>query len=127
MKKLTSKEELFCREYVITKNAHRSAVSAGYSEKTARNIASQNLTKIHIINRIKELQAPVLKKYEVTTENIIKELAKIGFSSEDDLEGFSKLELKDKLKALEMLARTTGAFNKDESNKNVINVTMGKK
>jgi hypothetical protein len=56
---------------------------------------------------------------------VIEELAKVGFSSEFELEGFARLELKDKLKALEMLARHSGAFNSDESSKTVLKVTIG--
>ena len=33
--KLTEKQELFCREYIISLNATDAALKAGYSEKTA--------------------------------------------------------------------------------------------
>jgi phage terminase small subunit len=54
-KTLTEKEEAFCRAYVGGWNGTRAAVDAGYSKKTARVIASQNLSKLNIRARIKEL------------------------------------------------------------------------
>ena len=61
--KLTNKQEMFCREYV--RNGHNgdaAAVFAGYSKSTARNIASENLTKPNIKAFVEKLEAPVLKK-----------------------------------------------------------------
>jgi phage terminase small subunit len=55
-KKLTAKEEAFCKEYVIDWNATRAAIHAGYSKRTARTIASQNLSKLNIRERITELE-----------------------------------------------------------------------
>lgn len=57
MAKLTDKQELFCREYLIDLNATQAAIRAGYSEKTARNIAGNLLSKINIQVRISELKA----------------------------------------------------------------------
>ncbi|HVO65996.1 MAG TPA: terminase small subunit [Syntrophales bacterium] len=45
---LTPKENLFVVEYLKDFNATQAAIRAGYSKKTARNIASENLTKPHI-------------------------------------------------------------------------------
>ena len=62
---------------------------------------------------------------ELSAEKVVSELMKIGFANEFDIEGFEKLEMKDKIKALEMLARHTGAFNKDDSSKAIITVKIG--
>lgn len=43
--KLTAKQQRFCDEYLIDLNATQAAIRAGYSEKTARSIAAENLTK----------------------------------------------------------------------------------
>ena len=48
MAKMTPKQKLFCDEYLIDLNATQAAIRAGYSEKNARNIASENLTKPNI-------------------------------------------------------------------------------
>ncbi len=49
MKKLTVKQKKFADKYIETGNARQSAISAGYSERTASVIASENLTKPNIL------------------------------------------------------------------------------
>lgn len=57
--KLTTKQKKWADEYIKTGNATQSAINAGYSEKTAKQIGTENLAK------------PVLKTY------IAKQLEKI--------------------------------------------------
>ena len=45
---LTNKQRRFCEEYVIDLNATQAAIRAGYREKTARFIGSENLSKPNI-------------------------------------------------------------------------------
>lgn len=49
---LTDKQEAFINEYLKCWNATKAAIAAGYSEKTARSIGSENLTKPDILERI---------------------------------------------------------------------------
>ena len=49
VKNLTARQERFCREYIIDYNATKAAVRAGYSEKTAYSIGSENLKKPEIL------------------------------------------------------------------------------
>ena len=125
LKPLNPRQERFCQEYMTDLNGTQAAIRAGYSLKSANEQSSENLAKPHIKKRIEELKAKRSEKVGVTAERVIEELAKIGFSDEFELEGFTRLELKDKLKALEMLARHSGAFNSDESSKTVLKVTIG--
>jgi phage terminase small subunit len=76
---LTEKEELFCQAYLIDFNGAKAARDAGYSENSAREIASQNLSKLHIKNRINELRLEMSKGFNVTRERIAQELALIAF------------------------------------------------
>jgi len=46
--KLTSKQQQFVDEYLIDLNATQAAIRAGYSSRTARAIASENLAKPYI-------------------------------------------------------------------------------
>lgn len=48
MANLIPKQQRFVEEYLVGFNATQAAICAGYSEKTARNIGSENLTKIDI-------------------------------------------------------------------------------
>ena len=126
MSKLTDKQKIFCKEYIIDFNATRAAEAAGYSKKTAYASGAENLRKPQIQEEIARLTKGRNERLEVTADRVVQELAKIGFNQEGIADAF-ELEAKDKLKALEMLARHTGTFNNDESGKAVINVVMGSK
>ena len=64
MAKLNDRQVRFCEEYLIDLNAMQSAIRAGYSEKTAKQMGSENLSKPDIANYIAELKA---KRSEKTT------------------------------------------------------------
>lgn len=84
-KKLTGLQEIFCREYIKDFNAMRSAKAAGYSGDNHDVIGYQQLQKPIIQARIKELLAPKLKSLDISSQRILKELAKIAFSNMGDL------------------------------------------
>ena len=54
-----SKWERFCLEYFDGKTKKESAIKAGYSPKTAQQIASRLLRKVNILSRLQELQQAV--------------------------------------------------------------------
>lgn len=54
---LTEKQKRFCDEYLVDLNATQAAIRAGYSKKTAKQIAQQNLTKLDIQEYIKKRMA----------------------------------------------------------------------
>lgn len=126
MSKLTDKQEIFCKEYIIDFNATRAATVAGYSKKTAYASGAENLRKPQIQAEITRLTKDRNERTEITADRVVQELAKFGFNIDGAADAF-EVDSKDKLKALEMLARHTGAFNNDETGKSVINVVMGKK
>lgn len=55
---LTEKQKRFCREYVKTRNATKSAINAGYNKKNARQTGYENLTKPYIKEYIAILMKP---------------------------------------------------------------------
>lgn len=57
MAKMTAKQKRFCDEYLIDLNATQAAIRAGYSERNANNIASENLAKPNIKEYIAERMA----------------------------------------------------------------------
>ncbi len=83
-KKLTPKQELFCKEYIIDLNATRAAIASGYSKKTANRIGPENLSKLVIQEYIKELNKKREQRTEITGDMVIKELAKTAFMQEAD-------------------------------------------
>lgn len=81
MAKLTDKQKRFCEEYVIDWNGTRAAIKAGYSEKGARQIASDTLAKAYIQDYIDDIQKDLSKLSGVTALRNILELKKIAYAS----------------------------------------------
>ena len=123
MVKLTEKQKRFCDYFVELGNATESAIKAGYSKSTAKNIACENFTKpylkAYIDEELKEkdkkriaTQDEVLQyltsvmRGELTDENIVTE--NIGdFMSEARIIE-TKVKPKDRNKAAEMLSKRYG-------------------
>ena len=79
--KLSAKQQAFCREYLVDFNATQAAIRAGYSERSARSIGNENLTKPDIQKYLVALQKPVLEQFEVTQERVIQEIISLAFSN----------------------------------------------
>ncbi|QKZ05839.1 terminase small subunit [Pseudomonas eucalypticola] len=77
---LTAKQQRFVDEYLIDLNATQAAIRAGYSEKTARSISNENLTKPDIQAAIAKGMQARSCRVEITQDMVLRELAKIGFS-----------------------------------------------
>ena len=76
--KLTKKQEIFCQEYVKDFNATRAAIVAGYSEKTARMMGCENLTKPDIRTRLAELTAERREKLpQFSIESVLNSLQEV--------------------------------------------------
>lgn len=65
-KKLTPKQQKFCAYLASGLNATQAAIKAGYSAKTARIIASENLTKPYISEITKQNARDAQEKFEYT-------------------------------------------------------------
>lgn len=78
---LTKKERLFCEFYIEKFNGADSARRAGYSAKSAKEIASENLTKPHIQAYIKEIQKDLSKIAGISRLRVLREWENIAFSS----------------------------------------------
>lgn len=74
MANLTPKQQRFVEEYLIDLNATQAAIRAGYSEKTAKEIGSENLTKPNIAKAIAEAQEKLSNKAQVTVEMVVQGL-----------------------------------------------------
>ena len=79
MAKLTKKQEMFVKEYIIDLNGTQAAIRAGYSKKTAKVIANENLTKPYILEAIQKELEPKMNRIEITAERVLEEIAKIAF------------------------------------------------
>jgi len=83
--KLTVKEKKFCHQYIIDWNGARAAREAGYSEKTAREIAHYNLSKLHIQQYIDYIKDDFEKESGISKLRQLNELIKIAYSSVSNL------------------------------------------
>lgn len=119
---LTDRQRLFCKEYLVDLNATQAAIRAGYSENTARQIASQNLSKVNIQDFIQELQDKKSKELNISFTDILEIEWEIATSGERD---------SDRLKATDQLSRKLGHYEKDNKQKevklNVISLGRGVK
>lgn len=78
--KLSPKQARFVQEYLVDLNATQAAIRAGYSERTAKQIAGENLTKPDVMAALALRQKVLQAKVEVTQERVLRELIRIGFS-----------------------------------------------
>ncbi|MFT4170586.1 terminase small subunit [Dysgonomonas capnocytophagoides] len=76
-KKLTDKQEMFCREYLIDLNATQAAIRAGYSERTARSIGQRILTNVDIEKRLSELKDDRNERVSVNADYVLDRLIQI--------------------------------------------------
>lgn len=71
---LTPKQKVFVAEYVVCRNGAEAARRAKYSEKTARQMAAENLTKPVIQAAIEAKQRDLAQEYELDKRGVITEL-----------------------------------------------------
>lgn len=74
---LTAKQQRFVEEYLIDLNATQAAIRAGYSEKTARQIGEQNLSKLDIAKAIQSGKAERLKRTAINADYVLNRLVEI--------------------------------------------------
>ncbi|KVC26914.1 terminase small subunit [Burkholderia pseudomultivorans] len=79
MKKLTAKQQRFVDEYLVDLNASAAARRAGYSEKTARVIADENLTKPAIQAAVAAAMKVRSERTHITQDRVLRELSRIAF------------------------------------------------
>lgn len=123
---MTAKQKRFCEEFVKTGNAKQSAISAGYSEKTAKQIGQRMLTKVDLQSYIRSLQDKIKNEnildarqmQEILTSIILKESEEEVIVVEGCGDGISEAVTKtktasnqDRIRAIQLLARMQGALD----------------
>lgn len=122
---MTKKQKRFADEYLIDCNATQAAIRAGYSEKTARQIGQENLSKPDIRNYIDEQLAKMHDENIADAEEVMKYLTSVlrGQSESEivvvegtgdgcsDARRMTKApDEKERLKAAELLGKRYGMF-----------------
>nr|DAQ62806.1 MAG TPA: Terminase small subunit [Caudoviricetes sp.] len=110
--KLNARQKAFCEFYVASGNATDAAIKAGYKEKNARFIGSENLTKANIKKYIEELQE------KAKGNRIMTAIERREFLTSMIKDGAVKDT--DRLKALDILNKMDGEYTqKVEVNGNI--------
>lgn len=132
-KKLTARQQLFCEEYLKDLNAHASAVRAGYSAKSDA-AGSKLMANPMVAERIKELMQERVKRLHLDQDYVVKTLMEVvercmqrqpvrgrwnrdtnSFEQAKDEFGNDvwQFDSHGASKALELLGRHLGIFEKD--------------
>ena len=125
MAKLTAKQQRFCDEYLIDLNATQAAIRAGYSKRSARQIADENMAKHDIKAYIDARMAEKESKLIADQDEVLKYLTSVlrGESQSTEIvvegtgDGCSEARTimkepseKDRLKAAELLGKRYGLY-----------------
>lgn len=128
---LTKKQENFCREYIIDCNATQAAIRAGYSAKTAKVIASENLTKPYINNCIAELMKEKEEAQIAKADEVLRYLTSVmrGETVDEvlDKDGYRyklKVAERDRLKAAELLGKRYMLFTDRVENNDKLTIVI---
>ncbi|MCT2160040.1 terminase small subunit [Granulicatella adiacens] len=116
MTKMTLKQQRFADEYIITGNATQAAIKAGYSKKTAKVIANENLTKPYIKKYIDERLAQLESEKIASQQEVLSYLSSVmrGEMTEQTLRSVGEsgqviaeidVGAKDRIKAAELLGK----------------------
>lgn len=114
--KLTAKQAAFVHEYMIDLNATQAAIRAGYKASNARQIAADNLSKANIQQAIQEARAAREKRSMITVEWVLAQIASIAQDEE--------AQQRDRLKALELLGKHLGMWEKRQDEDTSVKVTF---
>lgn len=77
---MTPKQQRFVEEYLIDLNATQAAIRAGYSAKDADVQGPRLLGNVGIAAAIEKAMSKRAARTEITADQVVRELAKIGFS-----------------------------------------------
>ncbi|MFG5580546.1 terminase small subunit [Enterococcus faecalis] len=119
--RMTEKQKRFCDFYIETGNAKEAAIRAGYSEKTAKQIGQENLTKPDLRAYIDERLAELKNERTADAQEVLEYLTAVmrGEYKEATLIGVGEgaqavldidVGAKDRLKAAELLGKRHALF-----------------
>lgn len=121
----TDKQKRFCEEYMIDNNATQAAIRAGYSKKSAKQIGTENLSKLDLRKYIDELLEDRRSACIASADEVLERLtAVMRGESESEVvvvEGIGdgcsaarnimkKPDERERLKAAELLGKRYGLF-----------------
>lgn len=123
--KLTEKQQRFADYYIELGNATQAAIKAGYSEKTAKQTATENLSKPYLKHYIDERLEQLKSERVADSQEVLEFLTSIlrGDKTEQVLKGVGmgeqeitdiEISAKDKIKAAELLGKRYALFTEKQ-------------
>jgi phage terminase small subunit len=83
--KLTPKQEMFVKEYLVDLNATQAAIRAGYNKKTAKEIGAENLTKPNIKAEIDKAILKRSERTEIKADDVLRHWHDIATADPNEL------------------------------------------
>lgn len=108
--KLTSKQKKFALEFLVSGNITDAAKKAGYSERSARQIGSLNLTKPNVVEYMNEILDKTKSEEVATTEEVLEFLTSVMRGNVAEQFGLDP-SITDRTKAAQLLMKR---FNDDQ-------------
>ncbi len=112
---MTEKQNRFILEYARTLNATQAAISAGYSQKTAYSQGNRLLKNAEIRKVLSEIMSKVEEKLIADVSEIRQFWTQVMQDTDADL--------KHRLRASELLGKSLGAFEPQETQENKMSLT----
>lgn len=106
---MSEKQKAFSDYYIETLNQTEAAKRAGYSEKTARSMGSENLTKPYIKEYIELRLAQMEEKRVASASEVLEYLTRVMRGEEKDQFDMDA-SLQDRTKAAELLGKRYRLF-----------------
>ena len=102
--KLTSKQKKFALEFLISGNITDAAKKAGYSERSARQKGSLNLTKPNVVEYMCEILSKTKSEEVATTEEVLEFLTSVMRGNVAEQFGLDPV-IADRTKAAQLLMK----------------------
>lgn len=83
-KPLSDQHRRFVEEFLIDLNARQAAIRSGYGAKNAASVACRVMARPEVQEAIAAGQAARSARTEITADQVLKELAKVGFANIKD-------------------------------------------
>lgn len=126
---LNEKQQRFVDEYIVDLNATQAAIRAGYSPKTAQEQGSRLLCNVMVAEAIQKAKKEREVRTQITSDDVVRRIDRVARMCErpvlkvdadgeaildaDGNEVIRCFDTQGALKALELLGKHTGAFEKD--------------
>jgi phage terminase small subunit len=80
---INDKQKRFCHEYIVDYNATQAAIRAGYSERSAYNIAHNLMKNDEVQSFISSLSRAVFSETYISKARILQELTQVMIQNEN--------------------------------------------